>query len=184
MQAELEKISNDERFLAEFERRASTFQNIIKLAVKNTLSEDWVDYGDKAWLSTPGAERVARVIGLTSKEVDYKRVDRSDDKGEYYIYIVTGKIGMERSNVFVDVIGTQSSRKAFWAKSHGEDVPPEEIKEESIIKDAFSNFWENGTTRFLGLRGLPWGFLEKMGISKGKGAKPEFKKGGKKSPAV
>lgn len=175
-----ELVDTDDLYLAEIEKRTLIFPKIMQLAVSNTLQADWVDFGGKAWLKAPGAERVARALGFTIKDTRREREDRKDEKGDYYLIIWYGKIGLEQQNMWVDAIGLCSSRKPFWFIDKGRERMISEIREENIIRDAFSNLIENGVTRFLGLRGLPWEVLKKAGISQEKAEKVDFEHPGGK----
>ena len=180
---DLEVLETDELYVAKVEKWTLAFPRIMEVAVKNTIQEDWIDFGGNAWLKTPGAERIARAFGFTIKEVRKEREDRQDEKGKYYLYVFYGKVGLQKYGMFIDAIGTCSSRKPFHFIDHDRERAVSEVKEENILKDAYSNLLENGVTRFLGLRGLPWHVLAQYGISKDKATKVDFKtKGSKKSP--
>jgi hypothetical protein len=178
---ELQKLEKDENFIEDVEHKVLSFKRIMSLAVKNTQSADWIDYAGKAWLGTAGAERVARVFGFTVKDVKYERLDRSDEKGQYYMYVCTGKVGIERYDMWIDAIGVCSSRKAFHYLDKGRERTLSEIQEGNILKDAYSNMFENGVCRFLGLRNLPWQVLAQFGINRAEAREVKFKKGGEVS---
>jgi hypothetical protein len=175
----LPELKPEDLPLQEIERRTILFPQILGLAVKNTQASDWVDFGGNPWLDTPGAERIARVFGFTIKETRFEKLDRQDRDGPYYIYIWYGKCGLAKNDLWIDAIGTCSSRKPFHAIAHEKKKALEDINEMNILKDAYSNLVENGVTRFLGLRGLDWETLEKAGIERKKVARVYFDKGKK-----
>jgi hypothetical protein len=172
---QLPELRPEDLPLQEIEKRTLMFPKILELAVKNTQSSDWVDFGGNPWLDTPGAERIARVFGFTVKETRFEKLDRQDRDGPYYIYIWYGKVGLNKNDLWIDAIGACSSKKPFHSIEHGKRKHIEDINEMNILKDAYSNLVENGVTRFLGLRGLDWETLEKAGIDRKKTAKVEFK---------
>lgn len=179
---QLPELRPEDLPLQEIEKRTLMFPKILELAVKNTQGSDWVDFGGKPWLDTPGAERIARVFGFTVKDTRFEKLDRQDRDGPYYIYIWYGKVGLSKNDLWIDAIGACSSKKPFHAIEHGKKKHIEDINEMNILKDAYSNLVENGVTRFLGLRGLEWETLEKAGIVRGKVTRVDFKKKGEVSP--
>lgn len=181
-----EKIK-DVQAIEDLEKAAMAFQRIMEIAIKNTHPTDWFSFGGNAWLDTPGAERVARAIGLVVKDWTWKRDDYKDDEGAYFVIIAEGKVGHPHFDIWSDAIGVQWSRKPFFYKEGNRKKHLGEINPGNIIKDAYSDMVRNGVTRFLGLRGLPWNFLKTYGISEEKGRKVEFeagKRGGKAKPAA
>ena len=172
---QLPELRPEDLPLQEIEGRTLMFPKILELAVKNTQASDWIDYGGNPWLDTPGAERIARVFGFTVKDTRFERLDRQDRDGPYYIYIWYGRVGLSKSDLWIDAIGACSSKKPFHSMEHGKRKHIEDINEMNILKDAYSNMTENGVTRFLGLRGLDWETLEKQGIQRSKVARVEFK---------
>jgi hypothetical protein len=174
-ESKLPELRPEDLPLEEIEKRTLMFPKILEIAVKNTQASDWVDFGGKPWLDTPGAERIARVFGFTVKDTRFEKLERSDSDGPYYIYIYYGRVGLSKADLWIDAIGTCSSRKPFHSMEHGRRKNLEDIDETKIIKDAFSNMIENGVTRFLGLRGLEWETLERFGIKREEVSKVEFK---------
>lgn len=167
----------------EIEARALISERVFELAVKNTKSSDWVDFGGNPWLDTPGAERLARAFGITVADTHFEKLDRQDRDGPYYIYIWYGRVGLAKQSIWIDAIGACSSKKPFHSMEHGKRKHLEDINEMNILKDGYSNMVENGVTRFLGLRGLDWETLEKAGVLRAKAVRVDFKKHGEEKPA-
>jgi len=165
-----------------FREHALAARRIQEIAIKNTLPSDWVDFGGQAWLDTPGAERVARALGLSVKDWTWERVDYKDEEGEYFVITSRGFVGHAPSNLWVEAVGTQWSRKPFWYKDGERKRSLSEINPGLIVKDAYSDMFRNGVCRLLGLRGLPWDYLEELGIRKQATKRVEFKT--KKKPAA
>jgi len=180
------KAVKEPHAIEDMERAAMAFQKIMTIAIKNTHPTDWVNFGGQAWLDTPGAERVARAIGLVVRDWKWEKHDFKDDEGQYFVIICTGQVGHPVYDVWSDAIGTQWSRKPFYWKEGDRKKHIGEIHPGNIIKDAYSDMVRNGVTRFLGLRGLPWSYLKEFGITVEKATQVEFekgKRGGKAKPA-
>ena len=152
-------LLNQEQALQIAKARAELFVKMKGLAINNTGPKDWIDYGGKPGLDGPGSERVARTIGLVS--FDCKDSKEDIPTGGYMIY-VKGKIGFQGGE-FIEVIGSCSSLKPFFTAKLKEG---QIVNEGDIRKNALTNFYMNGVTRFMGLRGLTWEELKE--ISNGK----------------
>lgn len=180
------KRTDGESLVQVFQDHAVAARRIQDIAIKNTLPSDWISFGGDAWLDAPGAERVARALGLTITDWTWDRENLKDDDGAYYIITSRGKVGHAPSNMWVDAVGVQWSRKPFFWKEGERKKHIGEIHPGNIIKDSYSDMFRNGVTRLLGLRGLPWSYLQELGITEAKAKKVEFeagKRGGKGKPA-
>ena len=176
------KRTESQELIQVFQEHAVAARRIQEIAIKNTLPSDWVSFGGQAWLDTPGAERVARALGLTVKDWTWQREDFQDEEGPYFTITCQGKVGHAPSDMWVDAVGFQWSRKPFFWKEGERKKHISEINPGNIIKDAFSDMFRNGVCRLLGLRGLPWNYLRELGITPDKAKKVEFesgKRGGK-----
>lgn len=169
------QLPDAKRMLAITIERARHLEIIHKLVISVTLPSDWIDYGGKPGISGPGVERIMRVAGLQAFNKKREKIVNEDGS---YIWQVTGQIG--RENEVIDIIGTCASSKPFFAKRDGVDIPTSEVDESNIKKNADTNFYVNGVSRFLGLRGLTWVRLDELSegkLSKDKGQKVDFKSG-------
>jgi hypothetical protein len=158
--------------------RAKLVQECRVLAVNQTEPGDWYDYGGNPGMDVGAAERIRLLFGLQAYDLSVQRDDKVDSKGSFYIYTVTGRIGNEREQM--DIVGSQTSRKAFYSKSQGEDIDSVDVNEGNVKKDAISNWWTNAISRFLGLRGLTWERIAEISngrITKDKAKKIDFKSG-------
>jgi hypothetical protein len=156
--------------------RAKLVEECRVLAVNQTEPEDWYDYGGNPGMDVGAAERIRLLFGLQAYDLSVQRDDKVDSRGSFYIITVTGKIGHEREQM--DIMGSQTSRKAFYSKSQGEDIDSVDVNEGNVRKDAISNWWTNAISRFLGLRGLTWERIAEISnnrITKDKAKKIDFK---------
>ncbi len=142
--------------------RLEKMKRLKELAMQVTNYQDWVDFGGKPWMTTPGAEKVGRLFGIRIRETHYKKEKGTDDKGDYYFYVYSGKASLPGDYDEIEVVGTCSSRDEFFAVNKGEDRPLSEIDETDIMKAAMSNMMQNGITRLLGIRNCTWEELKNV----------------------
>lgn len=175
-QEESKQLSlSDDRFLQEFNRRLVRGDQIIKIVVKATKSDDWMDYGGQAWLSSAGCQRVMLAINMSYAIAQPIIQDREDEKGKYFTVAVSGEFYIEHTPRKVTAWGFGSSRKALHFKAYGKERELPEINLNNVVQDAIKNCIEQGVTQFLGIRGLKWEFLATQGIDRSMAQKVEFR---------
>ena len=162
--------------IASAERRVAQVEKIVTLALKRTNATDWIDQNGKPYLAASGAEKVARLFGISWKVVKSEKVFSTDEKGQFYFYEFIGEFTLGRDKI--ETVGTCSSKDQFFAKSKGEFKPLSEIDETNIRKAAYTNMVANGITRMLGIRNLTWAEVEKAGIQRSGAAKVDYAAGG------
>lgn len=171
--------------IASAERRIANVQRILELALKITNENDWIDQSGKPYLVASGAEKVARLFGVSWKDIHTEKVKTEDEKGPFYFYQVRGLFTLKSDSVLA--IGTCSSKDQFFAKrkektESGESISVfkelSEIDETNIMKAAYTNCVSNGVTRLLGLRNLTWEQVSKSGITRDKVATVKYAAGG------
>jgi len=141
------------------EKRVQAVKKIKQLALSITTPNDWVDMGGRPYLTVSGAEKIARLFGI-SWRIGEPKVEYEDDG--HFRYIYQGEFIM--GNVSIEAIGTRSSRDPFFSRSHGRDIPPNQIDKADVMKAAYTNCIGNGITRLLGLRNLTWDDLRVANI--------------------
>jgi hypothetical protein len=178
---ELEVISPEQQSVdaavAEAEKRIEFLNKVMAVALKRTYEQDWVDFQGKPYLVSSGAERLRPLFGIKFTDLKWERMNGTDEKGSYYVYIVTGNAHF-RGDV-IPVIGTCSSRDQFFAVRYDENnekyyLPSSEVDPTNILKAAYSNMITNGVVRILGLRNLTWEQLKEQGLDPEKAAKVKF----------
>lgn len=152
------QLPDSKKILAVATERARHFEIMQKIAFGVTQPNDWINYGGKPGMNGPGAERIMRTFGLQAFNKKREKIENQDGS---YIWQVTGQFGMNERET-IDIIGTCASNKPFFAKRDGKDIPSSEVDESNIIKNADTNFYVNGVSRFLGLRGLTWERIEEL----------------------
>jgi hypothetical protein len=164
--------------IASAERRIAQIDKVITLSIRRTNENDWVDLSGKPYLTASGAEKIARLFGISWKILKSEKVMSNDEKGQFYFYQVTGIFSLAGWKDSVEAVGTCSSKDQFFAKRGGELKPISEIDETNIMKAAYSNCVANGVCRLLGIRNLTWDQVKAGGIDSSKAAKVNYANGG------
>ena len=148
------------------EQRLEAFKKLKYFALKITDPQDWVDFEGNPYLQASGAEKVARLFGISWKLDDYPQVEKKPN-GHYRV-ITKGTFWWQGSTI--EVIGIRESDDPFFATRYREgqkiELPPDEVDLANVIRASESNCIEHGVMRMLGLRNLSWEELEKYGIKR------------------
>lgn len=157
------------------ERNEELCRKIKILAIKQTNMTDWVDMDGKPYLQSKGAEKIARLFGISWRICDGypKRETQNDEKGAYYFYTFKGEF--EMGGKTIEAIGTCSQRDRFFGRSGKELKSESEIDVTNIIRKANTNMEVNGITRLLGIRSMTWADLEQAGIKQNATGAVNFK---------
>jgi hypothetical protein len=154
------------------EKRIEAVNRIKRLALQVTNVNDWIDQNGKPYLQTSGAEKVARLFGISW------RIDEPEfhiEESGYFDYTYKGRFSI--GSVSIEAIGTRSSKDGFfrryqYVKKDGKTeqvlLPPSEIDRGDVKKAAYTNCIGNGITRLLGIRNLTWEDIRSSGIVKEK----------------
>ena len=156
--------------------RNQQLANKVKLlALKQTTAKDWVDTDGKPYLQSTGAEKVARLFGISWRICQgYPNKEmHKDEAGSYYVYTCKGEFFMGGNTI--EVMGTCSQRDKLFGRKGGELKNESEIDVTNIIRKAVTNMEVNGITRILGIRNLTWEELAEAGIHKEKAAAVNYK---------
>lgn len=164
--------------IASAERRIAQIDKIVTLSIRRTNENDWVDQQGKPYLTGSGAEKIARLFGVSWKILKSEKIMTNDEKGQFYFYQVVGVFTLGGGKDSVEAVGTCSSKDQFFAKAGGVLKPISEVDETNIMKAAYSNCVANGITRLLGIRNLTWEQVKAGGIDPSKAAKVKYANGG------
>lgn len=165
-------VSDDLIHMAEFaEKRVEAIKRIKRAALAVTSNYDWVNQNEKPYLQVSGAEKIARLFGI-SWRID--EPEKTTTKDGHFSYIFKGYFNLGSTEI--EAIGSRGSKDPFFSRSHDKDIPPSEINENNVRKAAYTNLLGNGITRLLGLRNLTWEDLKVSGIEKNKVGRVEYKK--------
>lgn len=179
--SEILVIEDAEDLISIAQRRVETVQRIIEVSLKSTTYRDWVNQNNNPYLVHSGAEKVARLFGVTLSGIKTERFMTEDTKGKYYIYKTTGKASLPGKFDSIEALGTCSQRDKFFAKSGEAWLDTLEIDETNIMKASYSNFVVNAITHLLGLRNLTWEQLKEANIDKAKVQEIRYGKGTQKT---
>ncbi len=166
-------------------RRNELFEQVLAVAMKATKASDWKDFGGKPYLESTGCEKVALRFGISTKQPRYdppNGEEFEDSKGKYYVYTCWMTIVFGKQEF--DAMGTCSSRDKFFGQTSGGGYKPlADVDRPNIKKKAYTNAFQNGIKRALGLRGLSWEDLEAYKITKAGKGSVSFKKKGEEVKA-
>lgn len=154
--------------LAVAERRVEKIKKMVTLSLRATHSGDWVNMQGKPYLMGSGAEKIARLWGVKTRNIKVEKIQTEDEKGKFYYYMVTGECELPGGNDSLIGVGTCSMKDQFFSSVtvDGEKIlkPISEIDETNIMKSAYTNFLTNGITRLLGIRNLTFEQLRAGGV--------------------
>jgi hypothetical protein len=136
---------------------------------RRTFPPDWITHNRQtAMLISWGAERIARSFGFSWGKPDIERIDRKDEKGEFFVYEVsnTFKCRMPAFGLDFEVwaMGSCSSRNKLYGVRWRTDkdgkrrkmfLPVEEIDQQNVKKHAISASIRAGVGTGLGIRAVP-----------------------------
>jgi len=177
---EIITVETSDDLISIAQRRLDTVKKIINIALKITTYRDWVNQNGNPYLVHSGAEKVARLFGITLSDIKTEKIWADDTKGKYYIYKTTGKAILPGKFDSIEALGTCSQRDPFFGKAKGEFLDTVEIDETNIMKASYSNFTVNAITHLLGLRNLTWEELKDAGIDKSKIQEIKYQSGSQK----
>lgn len=143
------------------EKRVDAINRIKILSLKVTNAHDWNDQGGKPYMGVSGAEKVARLFGISWRLDEPTREDHEDG---HFSYTFKGYFTMGTAEI--EVIGTRSSKAPFFGGSKDRPIPPSEIDRNDVKKGAMTNCLGNGISRLLGIRNMTWEELEQAGIKR------------------
>ena len=167
---------------AQAERRIEAINKIKAYSLRLTQPSDWVDQNGRPYLQVSGAEKIARLFGISW------RIDepiREELEGGHYIYTYKGYFSLAGAEI--EAIGSRSSKDPFFKRyvyvnGQRKELPPSEIDPGDVKKAAYTNCIGNGITRLLGLRNISYEDLEKVaGIKREQIAKIQYKSKDKQS---
>lgn len=174
------------------ERRAEAIKKIKRQALRITNESDWVDQGGKPYIQASGAEKIARLFGISWRFIGEPQ--RFDEENGHFRFDVSMEFIMGNSSV--EVRGSRSSKDTFFTTRYRWDekakerlkieLPPSEIDKADVMKSAITNAIGNGISRILGIRNLTWEDLREVGLDPSKISKVEYPsslKGKEKKPS-
>lgn len=181
---EIITVGTEEDLITIAQRRIGVMDKMIEFALKSTNWQHWVNQDGKPYLAHPGAEVVARRLGVSLTNIHTTKIWTEDSSGKYYIYKTTGRAALPGKFDVIEALGTCSQRDKFFAYRSGKLKDTIEIDETNIMKASYSNFVVNAITHLLGLRNMNWENLKAAKIDIDKIPKVEYHGGGEKAKAA
>ena len=138
------------------ERRADAMHKIKRVALKLTNASDWVNEGGKPYLQASGAEKIARMFGISWR---IESPERINEEAGHYSYSYKGIFSLAGASI--EAIGIRSSNDPFFTTRYSKDrvkltLPATQVDRANVQKSAYTNLLANGITRIMGLRNLTW----------------------------
>ena len=162
--SEIITIDSAEDLISIAQRRVEIVGKMMNTALKITTHRDWVNQNGNPYLVHSGAEKVARLFGISLSNIKTEKMWAEDTKGRYYIYKTTGTSSLPGKFDSIEALGTCSQRDAFFGRVSGALRDNSEIDETNIMKASYSNFVVNAITHLLGLRNITWEQLKEAEI--------------------
>ena len=167
------------------EKRIDAMNKIKRVAIKLTNRHDWTDQGGKPYLQVSGAEKIARMFGISWR---ISEPIKEEMDGGHFSFTYRGNFSL--AGATIDAIGTRSSKDGFFKKYGYEngnktELPASEIDRGDVKKSAYTNCIGNGITRLLGIRNLTYEDLQEFAqITPDMIGKVDYKKKGKADSGI
>lgn len=146
------------------DRRVEAINRIKLAALRTTNANDWVDEGGRPYLQASGAEKIARVFGV-SWRIEPPQAEFLPDG--HFCYVVHGTFTLGGASI--DAIGYRASNDPFFTVRWDQGgkkitLSPADVDRGNVMRAAYTNCIINGITRILGIRNLTWSELAPLGI--------------------
>ena len=167
------------------EKRIDAMNKIKRVAIKLTNRHDWTDQGGKPYLQVSGAEKIARMFGISWR---ISEPIKETIEGGHFSFTYKGYFSL--AGATIEAIGTRSSKDGFFKKygyenGQKQELPASEIDAGDVKKSAYTNCIGNGITRLLGIRNLTYEDLKEFsGIIPEQLGKVDYKKKGKADAGI
>jgi len=171
------------------EKRMEAVKKIKRMALRVTNERDWTDQAGRPYIQASGAEKIARVFGISWRFIGEPQ--KVYEESGHFRYEVSMEFIMSGSTI--EIKGTRSSKDPFfttrykWDDERKEKVkmelPPSEVDLGDVLKSAITNGIGNGISRILGIRNLDWSDLQEAGLKLEQIGKVEYKKKGESPKA-
>jgi hypothetical protein len=167
------------------EKRIDAMNKIKRVAIKLTNRHDWTDQGGKPYLQVSGAEKIARMFGISWR---ISEPIKETIEGGHFSFTYKGYFSL--AGATIEAIGTRSSKDGFFKKygyenGQKQELPASEIDAGDVKKSAYTNCIGNGITRLLGIRNLTYEDLREFaGLSQADLGRVDYKKKGKADAGI
>jgi len=169
---------NDPDPIAIIEARNRAMERLLEYAVTATRPEHWTDQGGKPYLTSAGAQAVARRCGVKVTEVEERKEKHRDQEGDYYEFVYTATFSLPGAIDVIEGVSGSCTSKDPLLGTGGTGKTIADVDPGDIRKKAYTNLLQRGITMLLGLRGLEWSSLKRFNVTPEGAAKIEYKTGG------
>lgn len=169
----------DTALVERLDQAVESYKKIVSISIKLTNAWDWSDLGGKPYLQCSGAEKIASPFKVSMGVPTKERLERTDKEGKpYYIWVFQATFSSRQLGRTIVAQGKCSSRDQFFGKEGDSYKELDDVKEEDVLQAAYTNLFNNGVQRLLGIRNLTWEQLALGGIKQETVGKVAFRKGG------
>ena len=159
--SEIVSSMGDDVFMAQLEKAAINAPKIEaamqKMMVAATHAGDWKRFGDKACLSSAGAERLLKHFPITYANWSCRKEPFQDTNGNGYRYIYSCTASMWGRTIQAE--GRYGTRDRFLGYANSEWRDVSDINENFIQSAAYHICRGEAIKAFLGLRDMEWSVL-------------------------
>jgi hypothetical protein len=170
---------NDPDPIAIIEARNRAMERLLEYAVTATRPEHWTDQGGKPYLTSAGAQAVARRCGVKVTDVEERKEKHRDQEGDYYEFVYTATFSLPGAIDVIEGVSGSCTSKDPLLGTGGTGKTIADVDPGDIRKKAYTNLLQRGITMLLGLRGLEWSSLSRFNITADGATKVEYKTGAK-----
>jgi len=150
-----------EKVVEQGEKRLETIKKVKQISLSITNETDWLIINNIPYLQSSGAEKIARLFGISWSNFSYSVENFSDG---HLLVICEGEFSFEtpKGKLLIQAFGVKSSKDPFLSK--GGKLSPKDIDMPNLYKSAYTNCINNGIKRILGLRNLTIEDLKAAGL--------------------
>lgn len=173
--------------LEDYEKALNMILNFI---VKRCYPGDFVSHSkmsvplDERTVSINGAaaERIARDLGIQESNRTKPEKIFDKEKPGHYQFRCEGDFTFRGRTVHA--IGISSTLNPFYGKKYGENVNPNDIREDHVMRDCLHDCVKQGVKGLFGLRNIPISKLRELGFDIAKVKFVNFKESEKSAAVV
>lgn len=181
-----------DNMIAVMDKAADARQRIFQACLRRAQPDDFIDFDGKPYLEGEGADRIAATVGIQLGRplIEVRTV------GDDIFVEVVGEATWPMTGAIASEFGSCSTRDKFFSGRDGDSATMSRLLESAngdrklaaemlaghVKKKAIANWKSRVVSAVLGVKGLTWADLEKLGLNRSQaGAGVQFKKGSNQS---
>ena len=181
-----------DNMIAVMDKAADARQRIFQACLRRAQPDDFIDFDGKPYLEGEGADRIAATVGIQLGRplIEVRTV------GDDIFVEVVGEATWPMTGAIASEFGSCSTRDKFFSGRDGDSATMSRLLESAngdrklaaemlaghVKKKAIANWKSRVVSAVLGVKGLTWADLEKLGLNRSQsGAAVQFKKGSNQS---